>query len=71
MFNFFRFRLAGQRPLLLAALLLTLLPAHRAAAQNPPIQIAFLWHMHQPVYWPGESVNQTITANRYPFSVRC
>lgn len=34
-----------------------------------PIYIAFLWHMHQPIYWPGESVVQTINSNRYPFSV--
>jgi len=26
---------------------------------NPPIYIAFLWHMHQPVYRPGENVIQT------------
>ncbi len=54
------------------AVVLAALPAARpAVAQTvPPIQIAFLWHMHQPVYWPGETVNQTINANRYPFSVQ-
>lgn len=36
---------------------------------NPPIYIAFLWHMHQPIYWPYESVIQTDANNRYPFSV--
>ncbi|CAG0987283.1 Alpha-amylase [Anaerolineae bacterium] len=36
---------------------------------NPPIYIAFLWHMHQPIYWPYESVVTTINNNRYPFSV--
>lgn len=36
---------------------------------NPKIYIAFLWHMHQPIYWPYESVIQTDQNNRYPFSV--
>ncbi len=55
----------------LTAVILTAfaLPVVAQPAQ-PPIQIAFLWHMHQPVYWPGETVNQTINANRYPFSVQ-
>lgn len=37
--------------------------------QNPPIYIAFLWHMHQPIYWPYESIVQTQLNNRYPYSV--
>ncbi|MGB9663937.1 MAG: T9SS type A sorting domain-containing protein [Ignavibacteria bacterium] len=36
---------------------------------NPPIYIAFLWHMHQPIYWPYESIIQTEQNNRFPFSV--
>jgi hypothetical protein len=36
---------------------------------NPPIYIAFLWHMHQPIYWPYETVVQTDANNRYPFSI--
>lgn len=36
---------------------------------NPPIYIAFLWHMHQPIYWPYESIVQTQSNNRYPFNV--
>ena len=56
------------RRLLPMALLLAA-PAARAQT-NPPIYIAFLWHMHQPIYWPGESVNQTINQNRYPFAVQ-
>lgn len=36
---------------------------------NPPIYIAFLWHMHQPIYWPYESIVQTESQNRYPYSV--
>ncbi|MBN2570924.1 MAG: hypothetical protein JXA68_02240 [Ignavibacteriales bacterium] len=36
---------------------------------NPPIYIAFLWHMHQPIYYPYETVIQTDQNNRYSFSV--
>lgn len=28
-------------------------------AVNPPIYIAFQWHMHQPIYQPGETVIET------------
>jgi hypothetical protein len=34
-----------------------------------PIYIAFLWHMHQPMYWPGEDVMETEAAAHYGFSV--
>ena len=40
-----------------------------ATAQKPPIYIAFQWHMHQPVYWPGETVKQTIDANRMSYNL--
>lgn len=40
-----------------------------ASAQNPPIYIAFLWHMHQPIYYPYESVVTTHQNNRYPFNL--
>jgi hypothetical protein len=36
---------------------------------NPPIYIAFLWHMHQPIYWPYESVVQTDANVRYSYSL--
>ncbi len=36
---------------------------------NPPIYITFLWHMHQPIYWPYETVVQTDQNNRYAYSV--
>jgi glycosidase/endonuclease/exonuclease/phosphatase family metal-dependent hydrolase len=35
---------------------------------KPPIYISFLWHMHQPIYYPGESLTQTDGAGRYGFS---
>ena len=34
-----------------------------------PIYIAFLWHMHQPIYWPGENVMQTQAAGHYGFDL--
>ncbi|MCF8305444.1 MAG: T9SS type A sorting domain-containing protein [Ignavibacteriales bacterium] len=39
------------------------------SSNNPPIYIAFLWHMHQPIYWPYENLVQTDLLNRFPFSV--
>jgi len=44
-------------------------PADAARDGGPPIYIAFLWHMHQPVYYPGETVVQTQQAGRFPFSL--
>lgn len=40
-----------------------------AERANPPIYIAFLWHMHQPIYWPYEPLTATDAANRYTYSV--
>ncbi|MCC5932693.1 MAG: T9SS type A sorting domain-containing protein [Balneolales bacterium] len=37
---------------------------------NPPIYIAFHWHMHQPIYWPYESVVQTEARGAYSFSLK-
>ncbi|MDY0061343.1 MAG: carbohydrate-binding protein, partial [Myxococcota bacterium] len=39
------------------------------ARANPPIYLAFHWHMHQPIYWPYESVVQTADSGRYGFDV--
>jgi hypothetical protein len=36
---------------------------------NPPIYIAFHWHMHQPIYMPYESVIQTQNSGVYSFSL--
>ncbi len=57
---------------LLLALLLLAGPAlaqQENPRQNPPVYIAFLWHMHQPIYWPYESVVQTDQNGRYSYSV--
>lgn len=42
---------------------------HSSAAGAEPIQIGFLWHMHQPIYYPYETILQTQTAGRFSFSV--
>jgi hypothetical protein len=34
-----------------------------------PIYIAFLWHMHQPIYWPYESIVDTEARGVYSFSL--
>ena len=41
----------------------------QAWGQNP-IHVTYLWHMHQPIYYPYELVNQTDTSGRFNFSVR-
>ena len=41
-----------------------------AGALAAPIHVTYLWHMHQPVYYPYETANQTDANNRYAFSIR-
>ena len=57
--------------LLLTLLTTALLFGHppQSTQSNRPIYIAFLWHMHQPIYWPYESVVQTELNARYPYSI--
>ena len=43
--------------------------APATATANPPIYVAFLWHMHKPIYWPYENVMTTQANARYPYSV--
>ena len=38
-------------------------------AANEPINIGFLWHMHQPIYFPGESVTETNANGHFSFSL--
>lgn len=59
---------------LLSALLANTLLMNNIRAENnrgskPPVYIAFHWHMHQPIYWPYESLVQTQQRNAYGFSV--
>lgn len=37
---------------------------------NPPVYIAFHWHMHQPIYWPYESIVETENRGSYSYSLR-
>lgn len=38
-------------------------------AENPKIYIAFQWHMHQPIYVPGQDVVETHNAGEMSFSL--
>ena len=40
-----------------------------ALADYYPIHVGFLWHMHQPIYYPYESIIDTDAAQRFSFSV--
>lgn len=40
-----------------------------AASAQTPIQVGFLWHMHQPIYYPYETINQTDAAGHFSFSI--
>jgi hypothetical protein len=55
------------RDLALAAAAMASLASSRAPAA--PMQIGFLWHMHQPIYYPGETITQTQAAGHYSFSL--
>ncbi len=39
------------------------------AASAVPIHVTHLWHMHQPIYYPYESVRNTDANSRYNFNV--
>ncbi len=51
---------------LVAAVSLSLAPFVHAQVKT---EIGFLWHMHQPNYYPGENIIQTQNNNRYSFNV--
>ncbi|MFZ4622294.1 MAG: hypothetical protein ACOYNS_17160, partial [Bacteroidota bacterium] len=46
-----------------------ILSQEKSHTNNPPIYIAFLWHMHQPIYFPYESAVQTDANKRYSYSI--
>lgn len=50
-----------------AALTMAALSVAVRAAE--PIQVGLLWHMHQPVYYPGETITQTDAAGHFSFSI--
>jgi hypothetical protein len=43
--------------------------ARCVSAVKPPIYISFHWHMHQPIYYPYESIVATEASNHMGFSV--
>ena len=43
--------------------------ASASASAAEPIHVGFLWHMHQPIYYPYETPIQTDAASRFSFSV--
>ncbi len=40
-----------------------------SAFAHEPIHVSFLWHMHQPIYYPYETPVQTDAAGRFSYSV--
>lgn len=52
-----------------AAAFLAFGPAATSQAQAP-VNVGFLWHMHQPIYTPGQNALQTDASGRYSFSVQ-
>jgi hypothetical protein len=58
---------------LMVALLLPIVstasPDTTDTSKNPKIYIAFLWHMHQPIYMPYESIITTANSGAYSFNL--
>ncbi len=44
----------GRFPVLLFLMLLLVLCANRSSAQNSSVHTSWLWHLHQPIYWPDK-----------------
>ncbi len=55
--------------ILVAGLAILTLGTSSGAYGDPPIYIALQWHMHQPIYWPYETVVETENRAAYSFSV--
>src|SRR5687768_1832153 len=53
---------------ILAAAVAGALASSRVAVAAP-MQVGFLWHMHQPTYYPGETITQTQAAGHFSFSL--
>jgi hypothetical protein len=56
-------------PRVLATSAVLAVAALSSARAVEPIQVGFLWHMHQPIYYPGENILQTQAAGHFSFSV--
>jgi len=58
------------KKLVVLAVLFTLFIQNSAHGQSQPkIYIAFLWHMHQPIYMPYESIITTANSGAYSFNL--
>ncbi len=55
-----------RRPRVAHTLLISLLALAPSAARAEPIQVGFLWHMHQPIYYPYEPL--TASEGYFTFS---
>ncbi len=47
----------------------TLSAGQDSLSESPKIYIAFLWHMHQPIYYPYENIVETQQSGVYSFSL--
>ena len=54
---------------LVLALTFSLFVSILCFSQTPKVYIAYLWHMHQPIYYPGETIIETQNNAHYGFSV--
>lgn len=52
-----------------AFFVVALFTAGGAFASNP-IHVTYLWHMHQPIYYPYENVNDTDGSGKFNFSIK-
>ncbi|MGC4121903.1 MAG: hypothetical protein QM765_46445 [Myxococcales bacterium] len=57
------------RPMHLLLATLLVIGSVGPAAAKPKIYVSFHWHMHQPIYWPYESVVQSHDAGRWSFDL--
>lgn len=62
--------IARCRGALSAAFFVTAFSAAGQAFASNPIHVTYLWHMHQPVYYPYENVNDTDSSGKFNFSIR-
>ena len=51
------------------AFVLYAIHASPSAQAQAPIEVGFLWHMHQPIYYPYETITQTQANAHFSFSV--
>jgi len=57
------------KSLVLGTAVLPVVLSLTSSALAEKMQVGFLWHMHQPIYFPGENIQQTQNASRYSFSL--